>query len=91
VTTANNDAINEANRINAQNAMSLTTSAYNNLMQRERDLYTFAFTASENSKERANQVTLSKMAGDAARKSAAGQAVGSLAASMIDGVFSLWS
>lgn len=88
ITTANNEAANEANRINAQNATSLTSAAYNNLMQRERDLYTFAFTASENAKERANQVTITKMGGDAARSAATGQALGSLAASVIDGIFS---
>lgn len=90
VSTADTAAINEANRIDAQNATALTTAAYNNLMQRERDLYSFAFAASESSKQRATDITLAKMQASSASKSATGEVVGSLVGSVVDGIFSKW-
>lgn len=87
VTTANNATINEANRINAQNATGLTLAAYNNLMQRERDFYSFAFTTGENAGQRAHELTLAKYQAGSASKAAAGQAVGMLGAAVIQGIF----
>ena len=91
VTTANNAAINEANRINAQTASSLTLAAYNNLMQKERDLYSFAFTAGENELNRANELALAKLGAKAAEKEASASrtagmwsAIGSLGATLLD-------
>lgn len=90
VTTANNAAVNEANRINATTASGMTQAAYNNLMQRERDLYSFAFTAGENQLSRANELALSKLGINSSEKIASNEsksstwaAVGSLAASLI--------
>lgn len=90
VTTADNASINEANRINATNASAMTQAAYNNLMQRERDFYSFAFTAGENNLSRANELALSQL-GISSNESIAKKesksntwaAVGSLAASLI--------
>lgn len=87
VTTANNATTNEANRLNAQAALGFTTAAYNNIMQRERDLYAFAFQASENAKDRATNVTLNQMSANAQMKAATGQALGTLAGSLIGGIF----
>ena len=90
VTTANNATINEANRINAQTASGMTLAAYNNLMQRERDFYSFAFTAGENELNRANELALAQLGVSAADRQASADrrasmwgAVGSLAAAWI--------
>lgn len=88
VTTADTAAINEANRINAQSSTAMTTSAYNNLMQKERDFYSFAFAATESAKQRATEITLAKMNASSASKSATGEILGSLAGSLVDGIFS---
>ena len=90
VTTANNANINEANRINAQTASGMTLAAYNNLMQRERDFYSFAFTTGENALNRANELALAQLGIGAADRQASAsrtagmwQAVGSLAGAWI--------
>jgi len=88
VTTANNENANEANRINAQAATGMTTAAYNNLMQRERDYYAFAYEAAENAKSRAQEIVLQKMGAKAASQAAMGEALGSLAGSLLDNIFS---
>lgn len=90
IATQDNANINEANRQNAQSATGLTTAAYNNLWQRERDIMAFAFTASENAAERANQVVLSKMGTKSARDVATGQATGAFVSEVIRGVFDKW-
>lgn len=87
VTTTNNATINEANRINAQSATQMTTIAYNNLMQRERDLYTFAYESAENAGQRAHEVVMAKMQAKANRRAAVGEAVGSLLATGIGEIF----
>ncbi len=90
VTTANNAAVNEANRINATNASGMTQAAYNNMMQRERDFYSFAFTAGENRASRANELAMAQLGinsneeiASKESKSNTWAAVGSLAASLI--------
>jgi len=90
VTTANNATQNEANRTDAINSSSMTMAAYNNMMQRERDFYSFAFTAGENNLNRANELALAKLGYNAADKAASGAAsagmwgaIGSLGASLI--------
>ena len=90
VTTANNATVNEANRINAQTESNMTLTAYNNLMQRERDFYSFAFTAGENTLNRANELALAKLGISAADREASASrsagmwsAVGSLGAALI--------
>lgn len=87
VTTANNENANEANRINAQAATGLTTAAYNNLMQRERDYYAFAFEASESAKGRAHEVVMQKLGAKADRQAAVGEALGGLAGSIVNSLF----
>jgi hypothetical protein len=87
VTTANNESANEANRINAQQATQLTLAAYNNQMQRERDFYSFAYEASENAKGRAHEMVMAKYTAGQAGKAAMGNALGTLAGSVINGIF----
>jgi hypothetical protein len=88
VTTTDNATDNEANRINAQNATAMTSAAYGNLMQRERDLYSFAFTSSETALERAAALTVAQMEAKSGRQSAVGGALGSLAGAVVSGIFS---
>jgi hypothetical protein len=65
ITTTNNAEQNENNRLNAQLSTGLTTQAYNNLWQTERDLMQFAFTAAENASQRAHEIVMQKMNTDA--------------------------
>jgi hypothetical protein len=88
ITTTNNAEQNENNRINAQLATGLTTAAYNNLWQTERDIMAFAFTASENASQRAHELVLAKMDKDLVERSqnaALGEAAGSLLGEILDG------
>ena len=86
VATINNENINEANRLEAQAATQMTMAAYNNMMQRERDFYSFAFTSAENKKDRANQLLLAQFQIDAAQDGAMGEVVGGLLGSLADNV-----
>lgn len=93
IATTNNANINEANRINAQNATNLTTAAYNNIWQTERDLMAYAFTAAENANQRAAELVLAKLNADnykdyaeAQRQNELGKAAGGLVANTIDRV-----
>jgi hypothetical protein len=56
-------------------------------MQRERDFYSFAFTASQNAKDRANQLMVVQMQASAAQKGAVGEALGSVVALGADAIF----
>jgi len=92
IATVNNSQTNENNRLNAQLATGLTTQAYNNLWQQQRDLMAFAFAAAENQNQRAHEVVLQKMGGDAARDFAQGQATGNLLGKIFDVGMSIdWS
>lgn len=97
IATLDNANANENNRLNAQLATGMTSAAYANLWQNERDLMAYAFTSSENAAQRATQIVLQKMANDAAAKgykvqgqAALGSATGTLLASIVDGVFDNW-
>ena len=87
ITTANNENANEANRINAQASTGMTQAAYNNMMQRERDYYAFAFEASESAKGRVHEIVMGKLASSSASKAAMGEALGGLAGSIIGNIF----
>lgn len=58
IATVNTAAQNEANMTNAKNANALTQAAMDQIWQRERDLMSFAFQASENEQERLNSLVL---------------------------------
>jgi len=87
ITTANNEAINEANRQNAQAATGFTTAAYNNLMLREQDAYTFAFQAGENAQQRNHELVVGKIAAKDSASASAWQAVSGFAGRVFDGIF----
>lgn len=61
VTTINNATINEANRINAANLLSTTLAEYNNISQSRRDALNYAFTSSEQAKDRALELVLAEL------------------------------
>lgn len=91
VATTDNAQQNETNRLNAQMATDMTTAAYNNLWQKERDIMSYVFTASENAAERANNLVLAKMTGknykdaqEAANKNQMWQAAGNFVASVLN-------
>ena len=94
ISTNNNAQQNETNRLNAQLATGMTQSAMEALWQKERDIMSYVFTGAENAADRANQLILQKMSGDAQKGIADDQnkfemykAGGSLVASLIDGMF----
>ena len=92
IATTNNAEANETNRLNAQLMTGMTTAAYNNLWQRERDVMAFAFTAAENSAQRAHEVVLQKLGGKNAKSIADQQSKDSMykaAGSLIGSMFRL--
>lgn len=87
IATAETAYQHEANMFEAQAELGLTTAAYNNLMQIERDLYSFAYESSERSADRALQLVLGKMQSKAAGGGGFGEALGTLAGSIINRIF----
>lgn len=94
IATMNNAAENEANRLNAQLMTGMTTAAYNNMWQKERDIMAFAFTAAENAAQRAHEIVLQKLGGknaksiqQSAQKSQMWEAAGNLVGEMFRGLF----
>ena len=94
VTTAANAAANQANRDEAMQANEFTMTAYNNVVQRERDTLAWAWQSSENGAERdANIMIANISAGKDAKggnmlSEAAGKFVGNLAINAADKIFS---
>ncbi len=88
VTTINNAEANENARLTAQMLTGMTTAAYNNIMQRERDEYSFLYQASENALQRAADMVMAKYYANASSRTAKGEALGALAGSIIGGIFS---
>jgi len=87
VTTINNAEANENSRLSAQLNTSMTTAAYNNLMQKERDYYAFAYQSSESSLQRATDLAIARMGASASKSGAIGSALGSLAGSIVNNLF----
>ena len=61
VTTAANAAANQANRDAALAANNLTMTAYNNVVQRERDVLAWAWQSAENAKELDGNIAVAKI------------------------------
>jgi len=87
LSTANTAAINEANMFEAQAELGLTSAAYNNWMQQERDLYSFAYDSSEKALDRATQLAAITMQIKAGNKAALGEALGGLLGSGLNALF----
>ena len=95
ITTTENAAQNQANRDNAIQSNNLTMTAYNNLVQRERDLLTWAWQSAENSKDIDARIAVARISADAEKKddsgswlsSAAGKFLGALADNAADHIW----
>ena len=92
--TANTAEQNAANRVNAAAALGITTSALDAIWQEYRDEVSFAFTASENSLSRNQQLALTAIANqfamdmfDAQVDADSQKSMGALVGNMIEGVF----
>lgn len=70
VTTADNAAQNQANRDAALFANNLTMTAYNNIVQRDRDVLAWAWQSGENSAQRDANILIAKIQEESARYAA---------------------
>jgi hypothetical protein len=70
IATAETAAINRANEINATNVLGISNQAYSNLWQEHGDLMEWAWTSSDNERDRQNAITLSHLAADQSRTQA---------------------
>jgi len=90
IATADTAATNRANEVNAQTALSVTTTQYNNMWQGYRDSMQYAYQAGENDLDRENRLAIAKIQENATIKAAEAQrtanavsALGGLAASLV--------
>ena len=70
IATADTAATNRANEINATNVLDVSNQAYANLWQEQGDLMEWAWTSSDNERDRQNSITLSHLAAAGARTQA---------------------
>lgn len=93
VTTAENAAQNQANRDAALAANNLTMTAYNNIVQRERDTLAWAWQSAENASERDANIAIAKIGADEGDSggdllsAASGKFLGQLATHAADIIF----
>jgi len=85
ITTAENAADNQANRDAALASNNLTMTAYNNMVQRERDILAWAWQSGENAAQRDASIAMSKIAAEA--KASAGGDTDSSGLSAASGKF----
>lgn len=90
IATINTAAINRANEVNAQSALSITTTQYNNMWQGYRDSMQYAYQAGENDLDRENRLAIAKIqenatikAAEASRTAAAVSSLGQLGATLL--------
>ena len=74
IATAATAAVNRANEINAASVLDMSNQAYSNLWQEHADMMEWAWTSSDNERDRQNAVTLSNLAAGNARSAAEYQA-----------------
>ena len=74
IATAGTAAVNRANEINAAAVLDMSNQAYSNLWQEHADMMEWAWTSSDNERDRQNAVTLSHLAAGQARSTAEYQA-----------------
>ena len=91
IATAANAAANQANRDAALAANNLTMTAYNNVIQRERDLLAWAWASADNAKERDKAIAVATISadGDGAGlvETAAGGFLGKITSRAVDLIF----
>jgi len=74
IATAATAAVNRANEINAASVLDMSNQAYSNLWQEHADMMEWAWTSSDNERDRQNAVTLSHLAAGRERSQAEYQA-----------------
>ena len=74
IATAATAAVNRANEINAASVLDMSNQAYSNLWQEHADMMEWAWTSSDNERDRQNAVTLSNLAAGKERSQAEYQA-----------------
>ncbi len=89
IATADTEAINRANELNAKAVLDISATAYNNIWQGFRDDIEHSFKSGENAKERAKDITLRKMQDEAEVAAAALVASAQEASDLADGVVAL--
>ena len=89
INTANTATVNEANRINVQNAFNETQTALNQLWQQYRDNATFNFTASESEMQRRHESVLKALEVSATEKIYSDQQKSDIAKSLIN-LIAVW-
>ena len=91
IATAANAAANQANRDAALAANNLTMTAYNNTVQRERDLLAWAWKSADNAKERDKAIAVANIAADTEGaglvETAAGSFLGKVTSKAVDLIF----
>jgi hypothetical protein len=70
IATAATAAVNRANEINAASVLDMSNQAYSNLWQEHSDMMEWAWTSSDNERDRQNAITLSHLAADKNRSQA---------------------
>ena len=70
IATTNNASINQANRDAAMVANNLTSTAYNNMLQKERDLISYAVSTANSNADRNTQLVIAKLASEDAKNAA---------------------
>jgi len=90
-TTADNAAINEANRLDAQRQGQMTLNAYNATIQTYRDLMSFANNTANNDADRATSIMTTKISADAAKYGADKAAQSAASKASGDKTSSFWA
>ena len=90
IATVNTATQNQSNMDFAKTINALTASNMDQIWQRERDIMSFAFAASESAADRANSIAVAKLTADAQAEVADNVGKGKLAAIAIDAVLGKW-
>ena len=85
ITTAANAAANQANRDAALVSNNLTTTAYNNAIQRERDLLAWAWQAGENQGDRDRHIAVAQIGANGESQTILENAAGSFVGEIVSG------
>ena len=90
ITTADNAAINAANRDAAAVANDLTETAYNSIIQMERDTLDYIWRSYESNEQRLNALVIAQLGEQARASEAKGKAWGNIAGIITKGIVESW-
>jgi len=88
ITTAENAANNQANRDAAMVANNLTRAAYDEVLQRERDILGWAWKSGENAMQRDNAIATAQISADGSGSSTFEKGLGAFAAKLTEAAIS---